>query len=228
MNKSAPNLSTTNYPIHNLIRRRWSPRSFDDRVVESEKLVQLLEAARWAPSWRNDQPWRIIVATKDEPEAYRRLFDCLKAGNQRWAGRAPVLMIAVARRGYAHEDQPNPTTLYDTGLAVVQLTIEALSQGLYVHQMGGIHHERMRESYGIPAAYQPIVALAIGYLGQATELPPDLQRRELTPRTRLPLSEIAFSGAWGQPFISEALTYKENRNGHQTINHFNEPAFDGA
>ena len=199
-------LATTSYPIHNSIRRRWSPRSFEDKTVEGKQLIQLLEAARWAPSWRNDQPWRFIVATKENPEAYRRLFDCLKPGNQRWAGLAPVLMVAVAKRGYDHGPQPNPITLYDTGQAVAQLTIEALSQGLYVHQMGGIHHERIRETYDIPADYQPIVALAIGYLGQPTDLPTDLQQREVAPRARLPLGEIAFSGAWGLPFISKHLT----------------------
>jgi nitroreductase len=206
-------IATTTYPIHSLIRRRWSPRSFDDRAVQSDKLIQVLEAARWSLSWRNDQPWRFIVATKEDPEEYHRLFDCLKPGNQRWAGRAPVLMIAVAKRGYDHGAQTNPITLYDTGQAVAQLAIEALSQGLYVHQMGGVHPERIRETYGIPAMYRPIVALAIGYLGQPTDLPSDLQQREEAPRTRLPLSEIAFSGAWGLPFTGEGLSVAVGKNG---------------
>jgi nitroreductase len=209
MNKQA----TTGYPIHCLIQRRWSPRSFDDRSLESEKLVQLLEAARWAPSWRNDQPWRFIVATQEDPEAYRRMFDCLKQGNQRWAGRAPVLMIAFAKKGYDHDTRTNPITLYDTGQAVAQLTIEALSQGLYVHQMGGVHHDKIRETYNLPEAYQPIVALAIGYLGEPTDLPPDLQQREEAPRSRLPLGEIAFSGAWGRPFTGEGPTNGRSTSG---------------
>lgn len=194
-------LATTGYPIHELISKRWSPRSFDSRTVESVKLIQLLEAARWAPSWRNDQPWRFIVATKEDPEAYRRLFDCLNPGNQRWACLAPVLMIAIAKRGYDHGNEPNPITLYDTGQAVSQLTIEALSHGLYVHQMGGIDHERIHLMYGIPLNYQPIVALAIGYLGQAIDLPQELRRREELPRTRLPLSDLVFSNTWGQSFM---------------------------
>ena len=114
-------VTTTTSPIHELIRRRWSPRSFDDSAVESEKLILLLEAARWAPSWRNDQPWRFIVATKEEPEAYQQLLYCLDTGNQRWARLAPVLMIALAKQGYDHGDRPNPTTLYDTGQAVAQV-----------------------------------------------------------------------------------------------------------
>jgi nitroreductase len=199
MNKNA----TTIYPIHGLIQMRWSPRSFKDRTVERVKLIQVLEAARWSPSWRNDQPWRFIVATKENPEDYRRLFDCLKSGNQRWAGLAPVLMIAAAKKEYDHAPKTTPMTFYDTGQAVAQLAIEALSQGLYVHQMGGVHLERIRENYGMPATYQPIVALAIGYLGQPTDLPRDLQPKEEAARTRLPLSKIAFSGAWGLPFTNE-------------------------
>ena len=206
-------IATTSYPIHSLIRRRWSPRSFDDRAVENEKLIQVLEAARWSPSWRNDQPWRFIVATKEGPEEYRRLFDCLKPGNQRWAGLAPVLMIVVAKKGYDHGPETNPVTLYDTGQAVAQLTIEALSLGLYVHQMGGVHPERIRKTYSIPATYQPIVSLAIGYLGQPTELPSDLQRKEEAPRTRLPLSEIAFGGAWGLPITGNGLSVEVGKNG---------------
>jgi len=209
MNKNA----TTSYPLHSLIRRRWSPRSFEDRSVERAKLIQILEAARWAPSWRNDQPWRFIVATKDDPEEYRRLFDCLKPGNQRWAGLAPVLMIVVAKKGYDHGPQHNPVTLYDTGQAVAQLAIEALSEGLYLHQMGGVHLERICETYFIPAAYQPVVAVAIGYLGQPIGLPLDLQQKEQAPRTRLPLSEIAFSGTWGRPFTGRNLNIQVEKDG---------------
>jgi nitroreductase len=161
----------------------------------------LLEAARWAPSWRNDQPWRFIVATKEDPEAYRRLFDCLEPGNQLWACLAPVLMIAVAKRNYDHSDEHNPITLYDAGQAVAQLTIEALSHGLYVHQIGGIDQERIYLTYGIPPRFQPIVALAIGYLGQITDLPQDLRQREVAPRTRLPLCDLVFSDTWGQSFL---------------------------
>jgi nitroreductase len=197
--------ATTSYPIHYLIRRRWSPRSFADKMVEGEKIVRILEAARWSPSWRNDQPWRFIVATKENPEEYRRLFDCLKPGNQRWAGQAPVLMIAVAKKGYDHGPQYNPVTLYDTGQAVAQLTIEALSHGLYVHQMGGIHVERICETYCIPGTFAPVVALALGYLGKSADLPSDLREREEGPRRRLPLNEIAFRNSWGLPFSANGF-----------------------
>jgi nitroreductase len=211
MNKHA----TTSYPVHSLIRQRWSPRSFEDRGVERAKLIQILEAARWAPSWRNAQPWRFIVATKDNPEEYRRLFDCLKPGNQRWAGLAPVLMIVVAKREYDHGPPHNPVTLYDTGQAVAQLTIEALSEGLYLHQMGGVHLDRIRETYCIPAAYRPVVAVAIGYLGQSTGLPLDLQQKEEAPRTRLPLCEIAYSGSWGLPFSVDDFSSEDGKDRYQ-------------
>jgi nitroreductase len=207
-------LATTTLPIHNLLQRRWSPRSFSDRPVDSHTVTKLLEAARWAPSWRNDQPWRFIVASKDIPESFQRLIACLKPGNRRWARIAPLLMIAITKTSYDHSDRPNPVTLYDTGQAVAQLTIEALAHDLYVHQMGGIHLNKIREVYGIPPGFRPVVALAIGYLGQPLDLPADLQQREVAPRTRLPLNLIAFSGAWGQPLITEI-----NGNGQRKIQH---------
>lgn len=195
-------LATTTVPIHDLLQRRWSPRSFSDRLVEPHILTRLLEAARWAPSWRNDQPWRFIVATKDDPEAHQRLLACLKPGNQRWAASAPVLMIAVAKLGYDHSEQPNPITLYDTGQAVAQLTIEAQAHDLFVHQMGGVYLDKIQKTYAIPTTFRPVVALAIGYLGPAQELPADLQEREFAPRTRLPLDSIAFTDTWGRPLIN--------------------------
>jgi nitroreductase len=203
--------ATTSYPVHNLIRRRWSPRSFADKAVESEKIALILEAARWSPSWRNDQPWRFIVATKENPEEFRCLFDCLKPGNQRWAGQAPVLMIAVAKKGYDHDPRYNPVTLYDTGQAVAQLTIEALSHGLYVHQMGGIDAEKICKTYCIPGTFAPVVALALGYLGKPAKLPADLREREEAPRRRLPLNEIAFRSSWGRPFFSNGSGVGEGR-----------------
>ena len=191
-------LAQTSYPIHDLLQRRWSPRAFSQKPVDTQTLTRLFEAARWAPSWRNQQPWYFIIATKDNPDEHRRLFDCLTPANQRWAGHAPVLIVAVAKRCFDHNDQPNPTALYDTGQAVAHLSLEAMAHNLYVHQMGGVSLDRVREIYAIPEAYQPVVALAIGYLGQAEMLPEDLREREMAGRTRRPLSQTVFQGTWEQ------------------------------
>lgn len=186
MNKVA----NTTYPIHDVLAQRWSPRAFRDQAVPTETLLSLLEAARWAPSSRNEQPWRFIVATKDDPEMYGRLFDALMEGNQRWAKDAPVLMLGVAALNWSHNDKPNKYARYDLGQAIAHLTVEATAQGLHVHQMGGFSSERARDHFDIPEGYEPVVALAIGYAGVASDLPDDLEERERQQRVRKPLEEL--------------------------------------
>jgi nitroreductase len=192
----------TEYAIHDLLRGRWSPRIFADRPVEAEKLGSLLEAARWSASSRNEQPWRFIVATKENPEAYQTIYNCLMEGNQRWASTAPVLMIGVATRNFAHNDQPNNHAWYDLGQAVANLSIQAMVEGLYVHQMGGFRKDQARESLQIPETHEPVVAIAIGYLGDLSQAPEDLQQREQARRTRKSLNELVFNGKWGTPLFA--------------------------
>jgi nitroreductase len=192
-------LADTKYPILEVLQRRWSPRAFAERPVEREKLHSLLEAARWAPSTGNEQPWSFLAATKDDPAEYARLLSCLSENNQRWAGMAPVLMISVASHRFARNDQPNRFAFHDVGLAVENLVIQALAMGLYVHQMAGFSPEKARELYNIPATAEAVAAIALGYLGDPQTLPDDLRERELTPSVRKPLQEFVFGGQWGQP-----------------------------
>jgi nitroreductase len=188
----------TRYPIHELLQRRWSPRAFAERPVEPEKLHSLLEAARWAPSTGNEQPWTFLVATKDNMDEYTRLLSCLSDNNQRWASAAPILMISVASLRFARNDQPNRFAFHDVGLAVENLVIQALAMGLYVHQMAGFNPQKARELYGIPDNVEAVAAIALGYLGDAGTLPEDLRERELTPSVRKPMQEFVFGGAWGR------------------------------
>jgi len=192
-------LAETRYPIHELLRERWSPRAFADRMVEPEELRSLLEAARWAPSSFNEQPWSFIVATKQHPGEYERLLSCLVEGNVRWAQHAPVLMLSVAKLAFERNQKPNRHAFHDVGLAVENLVIQGMALGLFVHQMAGFHVDRAREVYGIPEGYEPVAAMAIGYLDDPGRLPDDLRERELAPRTRKPLESFVFSGQWGQP-----------------------------
>jgi nitroreductase len=198
IDKRAP----ADYPILEAVKRRWSPRAFADQPVEAEKLLSILEAARWAASSANEQPWRFLVATKDHPEDYARLLDCLREKNRSWASRAPVLMLTIAK-GHFRDDEAsqNRHAWHDLGLAVGNLSLQATALGLYVHQMASIYPERAREVYGIPAGFEPVTALALGYLGDPEELPEDLRRKELAPRSRKPLSELVFSGGWGEPAL---------------------------
>ena len=187
------------HPVHDLIRRRWSPRAFNPtRRVEPTKLLSILEAARWAPSSFNGQPWNFLVATKDGPADYERMLGCLVEFNQNWAKSAPVLMIAVAAKAFTHNNKPNAHALYDTGAAVAYLTVEATARGLHVHQMAGFDAQKVREAYAVPDMAEPIAAIALGYLGDAGALPEDLQKKELAPGQRKRIDEFVFAGGWGK------------------------------
>ncbi len=186
------------HPIHDLIRERWSPRSFADKPVPRETLLSLLEAARWAASSGNGQPWAFIVATKDDAAEFERMLDCLLPGNSAWAGGAPVLILAFARKEFEANDQPNRTAHHDLGLAVGSLSIQATAEGLVLHQMAAIDLDKIREVYNVPEVYDPVSATALGYQGELEDLETeDLRQREAAPRVRKPLPEFVFSGTFG-------------------------------
>jgi nitroreductase len=188
----------TRYPIHDLLRRRWSPRAFDERPVETEKLQSLFEAARWAPSSNNEQPWRFVVATKDNQMAYDRLLACLVEGNRKWAFRAPVLILSVASLNFEDDAKPNRHAFHDTGMAVENLVLQATALGLIVHQMAGFDVEKSRTDLKIPSGYEPVAMIAVGYPGDSAVLPDYLRERELKPRDRQPTGDFVFSEQWGQ------------------------------
>jgi nitroreductase len=189
----------TLYPIHDLLRQRWSPRAFDDRPIEPEKLRSLCEAARWAPSSNNEQPWRFIVANKDYETEWNRLFACLVEGNRKWAYRAPVLILSVASLNFEDDSTPNRHAFYDTGMAVENLVLQATALGLAAHQMAGFDVEKARADLKIPSGYEPVAMIAVGYPGELASLPDRLRERELQLRNRRPISEWTFSGQWGTP-----------------------------
>lgn len=186
------------HPIHELLRRRWSPVAFSDRRVDPETIGSLLEAARWAPSSFNEQPWSFIIATKDDPAEYERLLSCLIEFNQQWARKAPVLMLTVASLKFARNQKDNRHAFHDVGLAAANLVVQATSLGLVVHQMAGILPDKAREVFGIPEGYEAVTGIALGYSGDAAKLDEKLRRREQAPRSRKPLVEFVFTGRWGQ------------------------------
>ena len=148
-------------PIHALLQRRWSPRAFADRMVEPEQLQSLFEAARWAPSSNNEQPWHFIVGIKADPSAHDRLVACLKEGNRKWAFRAPVLILSVARLNFEDEGTPNRHAWHDTGMAALSLCLQATALRLVTHQMAGFEIEKARTDLGIPAGYEPVAMIAV-------------------------------------------------------------------
>lgn len=187
-------------PIHPLIASRRSSRIFDPaRSIQDEVLLSLLEAARWAPSGNNLQPWHYVVYNDQNPDALEAARACLDEGNQVWARRAPLLLLAVMK-----ETRPNgsihPRAMHDMGLANENLLLQAFSMGLHSRPMGGFDAARAAALAGLPEGFKAVVFIALGYPAPVEDLPVEVQAKEAEPRTRRPVSEFTFSGSWGKPF----------------------------
>ncbi len=188
----------TQFTIHDLLKNRWSPRAFSKNPVEAEKLASLFEAARWSPSGGNSQPWSFVTVTQENPELHQKLVETLTGNNPRWAHLAPVLVLALARLN-PEKPEANRFAYYDLGQAVAHLSIQASALELHTHQMGGFDRTKARELFDIPAEYDLLTVIAIGYPGNLDDLPDDLRERELLPRTRKTVTEIAFQERWNRP-----------------------------
>jgi len=190
----------TNSDVHELFRVRWSPRSFSSREVPDEVLETILDAGHWAPSSFNEQPWRFVVAKKEDTEAFQTLLSVLMPFNQSWAKNASVLILTAARGNFSHNETPNAYALHDAGAALAYIMLQATASGLHSHAMAGFDQAKAREVLGIPPEFHVGAVVAIGYLDSHDKLPNDqMKKQELAARTRKPLSEIAFKGHWGQP-----------------------------
>jgi nitroreductase len=189
--------ANTRYPINNFAKNRWSPRAFSPELVPVEKLQSLFEAARWAASAMNEQPWRFILGIKPD-ETWNKILETLMEGNIAWAKEAPVLIIALGKTNYSHDDSDNSVFSYDVGQSVANLAIEAMNQGIYVHQMAGFSALKAIDNFYIPDVYQPITVIAAGYIGDADVLPENLKKRELAKRTRKEFNQFVFSSRFGQ------------------------------
>jgi nitroreductase len=190
--------ASASHPINELIRERWSPRAFLNKPVEPAKLLSVLEAARWAPSSSNEQPWFFLVARAEEPEEFAKLLGCLVEGNQGWAKAAPVLLISVMKRTFDHNGKPNRCALHDVGLASENMVIEAVARGLVTHGMAGIKLEMIQEIYGLPENCEAVAAWALGYAGEPDMLEGGLREREVAPRERKKLGEFVFGKKFGE------------------------------
>ena len=195
MTKSA----NTQFPILPAISERWSPRSFSEQIPTRETLMHLFEAARWAPSSMNGQPWFFIVGTANSPETYQAILSTLNPGNAEWAKSAPVLLISVMN-ALRTNGKRNRWAPYDLGQAVANLATQATAEGLFIHQMGGFNREKAAELFHFPQGYEAMTAIAIGYLGDPEVLVEDLYEREIGPRSRKDFKEFVFGGDWGKAF----------------------------
>lgn len=187
--------ATPDHPIHELIADRWSPYIFEPREVEREKLLSCLEAARWAASSFNEQPWSFLVAQRPDESEFKRMLSCLMEANQAWAANAGVLLLTVVSKSFSRNNNPNRVAQHDLGLAVGNLSLQATQFGLAVHQMAGVELSKARTTYSIPDSHEPVTAIAIGYAGDPSQNEA-LAQRDQAARSRKPLSEFVFSGGW--------------------------------
>ena len=182
--------------LHSLISKRKSIVSFSPEIPVNEDLMLLFEAARWAPSSRNQQPWRFIYATREKQEEYDRFFNLLDEGNKNWVHSAPILALSVVEAISDYKNRPNRFAFHDLGMAIGNLLLQATAMGIFVHQMGGYDVEGARNAFDIPERFEPVAMMAIGYRGEIDHLPMELKRKELQKRTRRELGEFVFRGGW--------------------------------
>jgi nitroreductase len=181
-----------------IFHERWSPRSFADREVHNETLAKAFEAARWAASSFNEQPWRFLLGRRSS-ETYKKIFESLGEFNQNWARTAPILILGVAREFFTHNNTPNRFALYDLGAAASYMTLEAASLGLHTHQMAGFDQDKARQLLAIPADYLIGSVIALGYQDEPSKLADErLIGQETSPRQRKPLSEFVYE-SWQTP-----------------------------
>ena len=184
--------------IHPLITKRRSIVSFTKHRLSNEDLLLLFEAAKWAPSSYNIQPWRFLYAHNEDSDEFRKFYGLLDPANQEWAGNASVLALSVAETISRYKGRPNRFAFHDLGMAVGNMLIQATSMGLYVHQMGGYDVEKAREIFHIPEDFEPAAMIAIGYRGEIDNLPVNLRRKELAVRKRNELENFVFKADWGK------------------------------
>jgi nitroreductase len=184
--------------IHPILGKRWSPRAFSSRSIPEDTLKALFEAARWAPSSFNEQPWRFIYATQDQPNEFTALLECLNEKNRIWAQDAYLLFVALAKQTFTKNGKPNRHAGHDVGQAIAHLTFQATADDLYIHQMGGFSAEKVSETYEVPSDFEPMTMVAVGYLGAVSQLPDDLQGGEMADQKRNPSNDWLSMGKWPQ------------------------------
>ena len=177
--------------VHELIRSRWSPRAFTSRSVSDHDLKTILDAARWASSSYNEEPWRFIVARKSDGAGYDKLFNLLVPANQAWAKDAPVLLLTVGKRTFSHNGSANHYGLHDAGQALAHIALQATALGLHTHSMGGFDHVRARQELGIPEDFEIGALVALGYFNSDAAA-------ASTKRERKSLSEVVFGTTWNE------------------------------
>ena len=186
--------ASTEFPVIDLITKRWSPRAFSHKPILKQDLNTLFEAASWAASSRNEQPWRYIYAIRKNREEFDRIHSCLTEGNQDWTIDAPVLMICLAEKLFSETGKVNPHSQHDLGSANTTLLLQARSMHIFGHMMAGFKKEKTIETFHIPNHLEPVCFMALGYLGNARTLNDKNLESELSSRKRKKIEKFAFEG----------------------------------
>lgn len=185
--------ATTQYEVLDVIRNRWSARSFNGKSLSKEALSTLLEAASWAPSAMNEQPWRFVVSTADEKQKFERLFNYLMPGNAAWAHKSGALVLVLGKVRYEYKDRQNVNVTHDCGMATMNLLLQATSMDIYGHVMEGFDKKLVTEDLKLGDVFIPVTMIALGYLDAPDRLDEPYKTRELSKRTRKGLDEIVLS-----------------------------------
>jgi nitroreductase len=194
------NVLTLEHEIMPVLTQRRSPRAYSDKAVSAEVVEQVFTAASSSASCFGEQPWRYIMGSQaTSPEAFEKILGGMSEFNQAWAKKAPVLAVGVAKLQFSHDNNPNGWAKYDVGQATATLAVEATELGLQIHQMAGFLPDTLRAAFSIPEGFDPVVVFTLGYPGPASNLPDGLREKEIAPRTRKPLAEFLFEGAWPMP-----------------------------
>ncbi len=196
MKRTAP----VSHPVHDIIAERHSPRCFAARAIDATTLASLFEAARWAPSSFNEQPWRFVIAPRGDKESFDRILDLLTPGNQGWAQTAAVLGVSTAKKTFTRNGKPNRHALHDVGLASALMAAQATAHGIGMHMMAGFDRERAQAELAIPEDFEPVAAFALGYPEEAENMPDSERERLEKPRQRKPLQDLLFLGSWERPY----------------------------
>lgn len=198
MSQEHPKHARPDHPIHEILANRWSPYAFEPRPVPEEDLLRCFEAARWAPSSYNEQPWTFLLARRQDEDEFEKMLGCLAEANQKWARNVSALILTVVSRNFSLDGRLNKAAEHDIGLAAANFSAQATALGLHVHQMIGIHPDHAREVYSVPEGHDVFTAIAVGYAAEGDGANEALLERDQKPRSRKPLAEAVFSGSWGQ------------------------------
>jgi nitroreductase len=194
INDDVKNIRKTEYDVHPIILNRWSPRAMTSEKISEKELMTLFEAARWAPSSYNNQPWRFIYATR-ESDNWLKLFDLMVEFNQSWVKNASAVAVIISKKTFDHNGEDSITHSFDAGAAWQNLALQGAAMGLVIHGMQGFDYDKARTELKIPEGYNVEAMIAIGKRDKKESLPKPMQARE-APSTRKPLSDIVMEGSF--------------------------------